>query len=237
MSRKSAAPPRTDLSGPAIAQAPFAKDDGFVKTDLTPVDAPSIRSRPVYAPLEARPGALHLIVADGEGAEAVTAMLAGAPDAGTLLASAHIMYCPGPNGTDLSGQLDALGAMQFFRAPTIPALLPRLQRVLADAHMGTQFYLAGTEGLIGQAERAIMQTGFPFAAIQKEQRGSTLRRVQCVHCKGITENVATDPFQCSHCGLNLFVRDHYSRRIAAFQGVNIDAEDPGEVPAPVVRFQ
>jgi predicted RNA-binding Zn-ribbon protein involved in translation (DUF1610 family) len=55
--------------------------------------------------------------------------------------------------------------------------------------------------------------------------------MQCVHCKGITEDVATDPFQCSHCGLNLFVRDHYSRRLAAYQGVCIDAEDPGNVPA------
>jgi predicted RNA-binding Zn-ribbon protein involved in translation (DUF1610 family) len=112
-----------------------------------------------------------------------------------------------------------------------------LTKVLADARMGTQFYLAGSEGLIGQAERDIMATGIPFAAIQKEHRGSTLRRVQCVHCKGITENVATDPFKCSHCGLNLFVRDHYSRRLAAFQGVNIDAEDPGEVPPAVVKFK
>jgi len=203
---------------------------------LTPVE-PTIRSRPVYAPLEPRPGHLHLIIADGEGAEAITDMLARAPDAGNLLAAAHVMYCPGPNGTDLTDRLRALGPMQFFRAPTIPALLPRLARVLSDAHMGSQFYLAGTEGLIGQAERAIMQTGFPYNAIQKEHRGSTVRRVQCVHCKGITENVATDPFVCSHCGLNLFVRDHYSRRIAAFQGVNIDAEDPGDVPASVVRFK
>lgn len=208
-----------------------------MKTDLTPVDARSIKSRPVYAPLEPRPGKLHVIVADGEGAEAVVEMLAKAGDREGLLAAAHVMYCPGPTGTDLSARLEALGAAQFFRAPTIPSLLPRLVRVLSDAHMGTQFYLAGTEGLIGQAEREIMATGFPFAAIQKEHRGSTLRRVQCVHCKGITENVATDPFKCSHCGLNLFVRDHYSRRIAAFQGVNIDAEDPGEVPEPVVRFK
>jgi hypothetical protein len=164
-------------------------------------------------------------------------MLAKAPDAAGLLASAHIMYCPGPTGTDLSEKLAGLGAAQYFRAPTIPALLPRLGRVLQDAHMGTQFYLAGTEGLIGQSERAIMATGFPYNAIQKEHRGSTLRRVQCVHCKGITENVATDPFKCSHCGLSLFVRDHYSRRIAAFQGVNIDAEDPGQVPQSVVRFK
>jgi dimethylamine monooxygenase subunit C len=208
-----------------------------VKTDLTPVDAPSIRSRPVYAPLEPRPGMVHVIVADDEGAVAVEQMLAKANDRSAMLAASHVMYCPGPTGTDLSGRLEALGAAQYFRAPTIPALLPRLQRVVADAHMGTQFYLAGTEGLIGQAEREIMGTGFPHASIQKEQRGSTLRRVQCVHCKGITENVATDPFKCSHCGLNLFVRDHYSRRMAAFQGVNIDAEDPGLVPEPVVRFK
>jgi hypothetical protein len=208
-----------------------------VKTELTPVNAPSMRSRPVYAALQPRPGKLHVIVADGEGADAVADMLAGANDRAEMLSAAHVMYCPGPTGTDGSARLEALGAAQFFRAPTIPALLPRLVRVLSDAHMGTQFYLAGTESLIGQAEREIMNTGFPYASIQKEHRGSTLRRVQCVHCKGITENVATDPFKCSHCGLNLFVRDHYSRRIAAFQGVNIDAEDPGEVPESVVRFK
>jgi hypothetical protein len=208
-----------------------------VKTLLTPVDAPSIRSRPVYAPLEPRPASLHLIVADGEGGDAVAEMLGKATDRPGFLAAAHVMYAPGPTGVDRAGALEALGAAQFFRAPTIPALLPRLQRVLSAAHMGTQFYLAGSEGLIGQAEREIMATGFPFASIQKEHRGSTLRRVQCVHCKGITENVATDPFKCSHCGLNLFVRDHYSRRMAAFQGVNIDAEDPGEVPESVVRFK
>lgn len=78
--------------------------------------------------------------------------------------------------------------------------------------------------------------GLPHEAVQMEHRGSTVRRVQCVHCKGITENVRTDPFVCAHCGLNLFVRDHYSRRIAAFQGVCIDAEDPGQVPPAVERF-
>ena len=203
---------------------------------LTPV-TPTLRSRPVYAPLEPRAGRLHMVIADGEGADAVIDMLGRAADPGSMLAAAHIMYCPGPNGTDLSVKLTALGATQFFRAPTIPALLPRLTRVLSDAHMGMQFYLAGTEGLIGQAEREIMQTGFPGAAIQKEHRGSTVRRMQCVHCKGITENVATDPFKCSHCGLNLFVRDHYSRRMAAFQAVCVDAEDPGLVPQAVVRFR
>jgi dimethylamine monooxygenase subunit C len=194
---------------------------------------PAIKSRPTYGVLEPRPGRAHLIVADGAGAGAVVDLMAQAPD---ILHLTHVLYTPGPDGADHSITLQTLAPAQFFRAPTLPTLLPRLQRLLADAHMGTQFYLAGTEGLMGVVEREIMATGFPFTAIQKEHRGSLARRVQCVHCKGVTENVRTDPYQCIHCGLHLFVRDHYSRRLAAFQGVNIDAEDPGRVPAAVERF-
>jgi hypothetical protein len=36
--------------------------------------------------------------------------------------------------------------------------------------------------------------------------------------------------------LTLLVRDHYSWRIGAFQGVCIDAENPGEVPETKVDF-
>lgn len=198
---------------------------------------PSIRSRPTYGVLEPRTGSHHLIVADGEGAEAVAALLAKAEDAPSMLAKSHILYTAGPNGTDEWDKIEALGAAQAQKAASVPTLLFRLARVLQDAQMGTQIYLAGTEGLMGQAERDIMALGFPHADIQKEHRGSTVRRVQCVHCKGVTENVRTDPFQCSHCGLHLFVRDHYSRRLAAFQGVNIDAEDKGQIPPPVERFR
>jgi dimethylamine monooxygenase subunit C len=196
---------------------------------------PAIPSRPVYGELSVRPGRAHLAVADGEGGGAVIAMLAGAPD--QMTAAMHIIYVPGTNGTDMSRDLQALGVAQFHRSPTFAAALPRLRRVLADAHMGVQVYLAGTEGLIGQALREVLEAGLPHSAVQTEHRGSTVRRVQCVHCKGVTEDVRTDPFRCSHCGLHLFVRDHYSRRIAAFQGVNIDAEDPGRVPPALERFR
>ena len=195
---------------------------------------PSIRSRPVYGVLSPRPGPAHLIVADGEGAEAVLALVAQAPD---MLAKAHIIYMPGPNGTDGSAALEVLGAAMYHRAPSYAAARSRIVKALGDAHMGVQIYLTGTEGLMGQVQRDAMEAGLPHDAVQTEHRGSTVRRVQCVHCKGITENVRTDPFMCSHCGLNLFVRDHYSRRLAAFQGVCIDAEDPGEVPPAVERFK
>jgi dimethylamine monooxygenase subunit C len=197
----------------------------------------TIRSRPRYGTLALREGSGHLMVADGEGAEAILDMLGKAGTGRTaILAKTHIIYMPGPNGTDLSDRLGALDPWSFFRAHDYATAQPRLKKVLADAHMGLQVYLAGTEGLIGQAQRDAMEAGLPHDAVQTEHRGSTVRRVQCVHCKGVTENVRTDPFRCSHCGLNLFVRDHYSRRLAAFQGVNIDAEDPGQVPPAVERF-
>ncbi len=198
----------------------------------------TIPSRPRYGKLAPRDGAGHLMVADGEGAEAILELVAKAgAGAADMLSGTHIVYMPGPNGTDMSERLKTLGADVFFRAADYATAQPRLKKLFADAHMGLQIYLAGTEGLIGQVQRDAMEAGLPHTAVQTEFRGSSVRRVQCVHCKGITENVRTDPFKCSHCGLNLFVRDHYSRRHAAFQGVNIDAEDPGLVPEAVEKFK
>lgn len=186
---------------------------------------PSILSRPVYGTLEVRPGGAHLFIADARGAEAILDV--ATPE---LMARSHIIYIP--RGEDFSDKLRALGAAQFYEGPSWAASLQRVRKTLGDAKMGLQVYLAGTEGLMGQAQNEAMQAGILHTAIQTEHRGSTARRMQCVHCKGITEDVEADPFVCAHCGLNLFVRDHYSRRLAAYQAVCIDAEDPGNVPAP-----
>ncbi|MDQ0472433.1 dimethylamine monooxygenase subunit DmmA family protein [Labrys wisconsinensis] len=189
-----------------------------------------IKSRPVYGTLKARPaGPLHLFVADGEGAQAILDMAAGAP-AG-FFGKAHIVYIPGGAAPKAYGdKLAALKPDQFYQGPSIAAALPRLAQTLATARMGTQVYLAGTEGLIGQAMKVALEAGIDHTSMQTEHRGSEARRVQCVHCKGITEDVRTQPVVCAHCGLTLLVRDHYSRRIAAFQGVRIDAEEPGVIP-------
>jgi predicted RNA-binding Zn-ribbon protein involved in translation (DUF1610 family) len=184
----------------------------------------SIITRPVYGTLEARAGKTHLMIADAEGAEAILEV--ATPE---LMANTHIIYIP--RGTDYVDRLRALNPAQFYESASYPASVTRIQRVFQNASMGLQLYLAGTEGLMGQAQNEAMQAGIPHTAIQTEHRGSVARRMQCVHCKGITEDVETDPFVCGHCGLNLYVRDHYSRRLAAYQGVCIDAEDPGNVPA------
>jgi hypothetical protein len=194
----------------------------------------SITSRPVYGTLEPRPGKAHLMIADAEGAEALIDVAKADPG---VMAKAHVIYIPKGTGKKYSDQLAALKPAILHVSPSYDSSVQRLRRILSDAHMGLQIYLAGTEGLMGQAMQEAVSAGIPHSAIQTEHRGSVARRMQCVHCKGITEDVMTDPFVCSHCGLNLFVRDHYSRRLAAFQGVCIDAEDPGEVPEPVELYK
>ena len=114
---------------------------------------------------------------------------------------------------------------------------PRLRRSLERSKMGTQLYLTGSEQLLSLAMKTGMEAGLDYAGMQTQHRGSLARRMQCVHCKGFTHDVTTNPANCSHCGLLLLVRDHYSRRLAAFQGVCIDAEDPGNIPDSVELYK
>ena len=187
----------------------------------------SIISRPVYGTLSPQPGKHHLFLADAEGALAIADLAAKAP-AG-FFDDAHIIFVPATDARNVA-VLEALKPAQLYVGPSFASALPRLKQTLGNAHMGLRLYLAGTEGLIGQAMQAALEAGVDHTSIQTEHRGSLARRMQCVHCKGITENVTTQPATCAHCGLLLLVRDHYSRRIAAFQGVCINAEDRSEIP-------
>ncbi|MGR9377079.1 dimethylamine monooxygenase subunit DmmA family protein [Rhizobium leguminosarum] len=195
-----------------------------------------IKSRPVYTGLTIQPRARrHIFALEGEGAKALLDQQPALDE--TALARSEILYVArGSQGSGLDEALRRLGADMFFTAPTIATLLFRLKGSLATAHMGTRLYLSGTEGFIGQAMLVALDYGMDHASVITEHRGSLARRVQCVHCKGITDDVTTSPFACSHCRLPLLVRDHYSRRLAAFQGVNIDAEEPGSAPDPEELF-
>lgn len=187
-------------------------------------------SRPVYKGLKPDPHAKHnLIAAEAEGAAAVLEMAAGCPPG--FFARSAVLYCPrGAAGKGYEEKLQALNPASFWESPTIPTSMARLRGALLNAHMGTRLYAAGTEPFIGSVLQEAINAGIDYKSVLTEHRGSAARRVQCVHCKGCTENVTQTPFKCSHCGLMLFVRDHYSRRIGAFQGVCVDAEVPGEIP-------
>jgi len=188
-----------------------------------------IKSRPVYTGLGIDPNARrHIFAIEGEGVEAVLDQVK--TNGSAFLATSEFL-CVGT-----ATRLEALKPHDLWSAPTIPILLYRLRAMLQNAKMGLRLYISGTEGFIGQVMQVAIECGIDFNSIRTEHRGSEARRVQCVHCKGITDDVKTSPFICTHCGLSLLVRDHYSRRIAAFQGVCIDAEEPGTAPAPELMF-
>ena len=193
--------------------------------------SPGIISRPVYKGLVADVNAKHnLIAVEGEGAAAVLDMAATTPV--EFFSRSTILFCAtGSAGKGYEDKLRALAAVSYWDFPTIQTSMFRLRGALATAKMGTRLYAAGTEPFIGSVIQEATQSGIDHKSLITEHRGSAKRRVQCVHCKGFTEDVTATPFVCAHCGLNLFVRDHYSRRLGAFQGVCVDAEVPGELPA------
>lgn len=189
----------------------------------------NIKSRPVYGGLTIDDAARrHLVAAEGEGALAVIEAFAGRAEA---IGRATVLYSSGGSAPqDHAAKLGALGFDDLFLMPSQPTLITRLNVILATATMGARLYAAGVEGFIGSVVAAGMAHGVDQASIRAEHRGSLARRVQCVHCKGMTENVTVSPVVCSHCGIPLLVRDHFSRRLGAFQGVSINAETPGDVP-------
>jgi hypothetical protein len=121
-----------------------------------------------------------------------------------------------------------LVAVQLFDDDA--ALLDTFRIVLDESLMGTRLYVAGPESFIGLAMQIALEFNLSKDEIRAEEVGTLARRVHCVHCRGTTLNVRTNIVRCSGCDRWLLVRDHYSRRLAAYMGVMVDAEVPGELP-------
>jgi predicted RNA-binding Zn-ribbon protein involved in translation (DUF1610 family) len=196
-----------------------------------------IKSRPVYPGLTPDAYAKHhMFVADGEGAHAILDLFgrSGSDIAGCVT----IIYAETHHDSvALTETLAALPTQAVHALPSVVTAIRRLGAHLANAKMGTRIYAAGSETIIGLAVQAAQAAGIDPAAVLTEHRGTQARRVQCVHCKGITEDVTTNNVACAHCGENLLVRDHFSRRYASFMGVSADAEAKGELPEIVEVFK
>ncbi len=183
-------------------------------------------SRPVYSGLQPDPYAKrHLIVAEGEGASALIDLFRKANP--SFAGRATLLFVPNTSaGHAVTESLHPLGANIFHLHSDVPSLLQEYAQLLEEATMGTTIYVAGGEGFIGEVARLSSGYGISFDLLRTAQRGSTAKRVQCVHCKFIEEGVVTETVMCSRCNLRLFVRDHYSHRLNAFMGVCVDAEAP-----------
>lgn len=199
-------------------------------------DDSAILSRPRYGALTPTEAQFHIFVADDSGGEVIASLARITP--ADFFDNAEIIYInsdPQRNKPFVDA-LNTLACPRLYTGPSIHAALPRLRASIDRMRMGTQLYLCGSESLLGLATMTAMDAGIDHQALQTQHAGSKARRMQCVHCKGITEKVTTQPATCEHCGLLLLVRDHYSRRAAAFQGVNINAEDPTDIPEKIEVF-
>ena len=179
---------------------------------------PGIKSRPVYATLQPDPGGRrHVLVGQGSGGAALVRLMAQMPPGADVR-----VLCAGESPPALEG-------MRLF--PTEAELLAELDRTLSVCVMGTRLYVAGSESFLGSAMRVALKYNLNRDEVQCEHCGCAARRVYCVHCKASNEGVKTNVVKCAGCGRHLLVRDHYSRRLAAYMGVMADAEAPGELPA------
>lgn len=194
-----------------------------------------IKSRPQYPGLEPDLNARsNLIVCDHAGAEAVIEMM---QKAGVDFArKSTVFLLDDSRGAEASSLAERMKPADTVTHYQISSIAAQLAGLLQGAKMGVRVYAAGSEPLIGSAVQAAMQQGIDHMSVRTEHRGSLKRRVQCVHCKTMIEDVTVNPVKCTGCGLMLTVRDHYSRRLAAFQGVCINAEDPSEVPVQEVMY-
>jgi len=201
-----------------------------------------IKSKPVYAPLQADTrGRFHLMVGMGVGAAPLLRVLAEMKSAAAQsLQQTRVLYVP-EAGDAKAGDASsgAAPALQQFRSAAVgevrsfdgtPALLEQFRAMLQESLMGTRLYVAGPESFIGLVMKIALAFNLNKDEIRAEECGSLARRIYCIHCRATTEAVRTNIVQCVGCARWLLVRDHYSRRLAAYMGVMADAEAPGELP-------
>ncbi len=189
-----------------------------------------IKSRPVYDLLQPMASGLHhLIAGQGSGGTAMLRLIAQMTfdqrQNSTLLYSTESFS--GHNHLSALQNCE-VGELQVFTSNQ--NLLDALRTRLDGVFMGTRLYLSGSETFIGTAMQAANAVDLNRDEVLREHSGTLVRRVWCVHCDTYTENVTQRLFVCPGCQLNLVVRDHYSRRLAAFQGIKADGEVPGQLP-------
>lgn len=164
---------------------------------------PRIKSRPLYDPVVIRPKARkHLFI--GAGAELDT------------------LYQSLPQEQCIRISAGQAGLTEPLRT--------ELEAVLAELPLASAVYVCGSEGFMWDVRNLALAAGFADEQVQMCAPSNKERRLFCTHCYQITEGVTHSPQTCSACGRLLLVRDHYSKLHGAYVGVQINAEDPAEIP-------
>lgn len=188
-----------------------------------------IRSKPVYSALVWQQNATaHLVMVEGSagGLAAIKLFQQMHPEHPT-----KVMYVKALEGqADYSVALSKVVPDELATFASSEQALDALKTYLTTAFMGLRIYVAGCERFMWSVAKIASDYGIDDSEIFKELTGTLARSVYCVHCKTITHNAHTNIQDCAGCAKKLFVRDHFSRRLGAYMGLMVDAENPGEVP-------
>jgi len=189
----------------------------------------SIKTKPIYGTLVWQENATHhFLVVSGDGGKALLKLFQQmVPKQATTI----FYLAEDAASKKYADTVQKMTGETITICDSLESLLDSVKNTLEHCYMGTQFYVAGEEGLIWPVAKTFSEFGVDDRNVFKEQTGSLARRVFCVHCETINENVHHDIHQCGTCGLNLIVRDHFSRHWGAYMGFMVDGETPGEIPA------
>jgi hypothetical protein len=170
-----------------------------------------MKSKPVYQPLELdRTAKRHVIFAQGQGLTKALDLAESARDTTDIIEIEE-------------------GLPDSYTTTVVSG-------VLADAALNIAFYASGPETFLWEVEKCLRAAGVEQDRILLHLAGSKARRVYCVHCRTINEEVTTTVHRCEHCAMYLTVRDHFSRRMGCYMGVVINAEDPAVIPEPEIIY-
>lgn len=189
-----------------------------------------IKSRPVYDELTPMASGLsHVAAAQGSGGRPLVRLL-GEMNSDQLTVTTVLYSIESFTGQNYLADIEKFKVRDLIVFRSNADAVKGLDAFLATTKMGTRLYISGSEGFIGTSMQVATSYGVNRDEVLREHAGSFVRRVWCAHCSHYSENVARRIFQCPGCDRSLIVRDHYSGRLAAFQGVKADGEVPGELP-------
>lgn len=149
---------------------------------------------------------------------------------GTSFALVTVGAPSAPVGTAWAAELQARGA-PLWRLHTdawTDADQEQLVAQLRTATVGWRLLVSGPEADVALVRSTALAHGAIPAEVTIHCSHDDIRRVHCTHCGEVT--VADEPVggttACGGCGRRLAVYHHFSRRLAAYMGFQVDAEAP-----------
>ncbi len=103
---------------------------------------------------------------------------------------------------------------------SVAHVLEQLASHLQTARVGLRIYAAGNIQFLSDVVKVTDGAGLCVEEVFMGPPTFPARRVMCIHCDTMHDNVSHDELTCHGCGGLLSVRPHFSRRIGAYMGVS-----------------